>query len=70
MRIDRVPLHARSLGDTADSGPRGPQLGVQINRRFDDTAAGFRLVFRPSLECIAAFPNHFKPLYPHIDAAQ
>ena len=44
MRVDRMPLHARSLGDGADARPRRPQFGMQVNRRFDDTPTRFRLI--------------------------
>ena len=50
MRIDRVPLHARALGDGADARARRSQLGVQINGRLDDAAAGFRLILGASLQ--------------------
>ena len=70
MRIDRVPLHTRSLGDSADAGPRRPQLGVQIDGRFDDAAAGLRLIFCSSFKRVAASSNHCTLLYPYIDNGQ
>lgn len=70
MRVDGVPLHAGALRDRADTGARGAQFAMQVDRRLNDAAAGIGLIFRAAAKRIAALSTHCTGVYSDIDSRQ
>lgn len=70
MCVDRMTLHARALGNSADARARRSPCGMQVNGRLDNAPTGFRLVLRAPLQGIGSFSIHCTALYSHIDSGQ